>query len=64
MNNHFVGELRREGDRLVSTKDRADEGPHGYGVENIRRAAERYGGSLTYAAQGDRFSLTVMVPLG
>ena len=64
VNNHFVGELRREGDRLVSTKDRADEGPHGYGVENIRRAAERYGGSLTYAAQGDRFSLTVMVPLG
>lgn len=64
VNNHFVGELRREGDRLVSTKDGSDGGPHGYGVENIRRAAERYGGSLTYAVEGDRFDLTVMVPLG
>lgn len=64
VNNHFAGTLRRESGRLVSTKDGSDGGPHGYGVENIRRAAERYGGSFAYAVEGDRFDLTVMVPLG
>lgn len=62
--NHFVGPLRRDGDRLLSTKDASDSSPHGYGFENIRRAAENYGGSLAYAVDGDRFDLTVMVPLG
>lgn len=61
--NHFVGSLLRDGERLLSTKSSHDGAPHGYGVENIRRTAERYGGSISFEVEGDRFDLTIMVPL-
>lgn len=60
--NSFAGELRRDGGRLLSTKPDED-GAHGHGLDNIGRAARRYGGSLTWQAEDGRFSLTVMVPL-
>jgi hypothetical protein len=61
--NRFAGELAREGERLLSTKPADDGRPHGYGLENIRRAAVGCGGSMDYAVDGDRFVLTAMVPL-
>ncbi len=59
--NYFAGELRERAGRLLTTK--GEGSGHGYGVENIRLAAERYGGSLAYERQGDRFVLTVMLPM-
>jgi sensor histidine kinase regulating citrate/malate metabolism len=61
--NRFAGELAREGERLLSTKPADDGRPHGYGLENIRRAAAGRGGSMDYLVDGDRFVLTAMVPL-
>ena len=58
--NYFAGELRERDGRLLTTK--RDDGTHGFGVENIRRAAESYDGSLLVEADGDRFTLTAMVP--
>ena len=58
--NYFAGELREHDGKLLTTK--RDDGTHGFGVDNIRRAAESYDGSLLVEADGDRFTLTAMVP--
>lgn len=66
VSNHFTGELRREGSRpdgaLLTTKDDPTH-EHGFGLANIRSAAQRYGGSVLVEVSGDEFTLTAMVPL-
>lgn len=64
--NNYSGELRHEGGRmggrLLTTKD-DPTGAHGHGIANIRRAAERYGGSVSMSAKDGHFTLTAMLPL-
>lgn len=62
--NHFAPAQapQVEGGRLLTSK--ADRTSHGFGVENMRRTAEAHGGSLAYEIEGDRFTLTALVPLG
>ena len=50
------------GGRLLTTKD-DPTGAHGHGIANIRRAAERYGGSVSMSAKDGHFTLTAMLPL-
>lgn len=59
--NFFDGQLKKQGDRLLSRKENARE--HGYGLDNIRRLAERYGGTAAYEIAGEEFSLNVLLPL-
>ena len=49
--NYFDGGVNEEAGRLLTTK--GDPDLHGYGVENARRAAESYGGSLIYEVEED-----------
>ena len=46
---------------IATTKDDADS--YGFGVENIRRTVESYGGSLLFETADDRFLLTAMAPI-
>jgi len=59
--NSFDGKLRVvEGQPVTLKKDRAH---HGYGLKNIRTAAEKYGGTATFDAKNNWFSLRILVPL-
>lgn len=60
--NHFAHAPQVEEGRLLTSK--ADRTAHGFGVESMRRTAEAHGGSLAYEIEGDRFTLTALVPLG
>lgn len=59
--NCFNGELRSADGRLLSVKADAEE--HGYGTENIRRTAEKYGGTSAFSAEDDLFTLNVLLPI-
>ena len=57
--NYFAGTLKPENDGFSTTKQ--DPASHGYGLRNIRQAAEAYDGALDVHVEGDRFVLTVML---
>lgn len=40
-----------------------DKRIHGYGIKSIRRAVEKYDGSLTMEQDGDWFTLTALIPI-
>ena len=53
--NYFDGQVKKQGERFLTRK--GDGASHGYGLENIRRLAERYGGTAAYEIQGQEFPL-------
>lgn len=59
--NAFDGRLNVVGGLPRTLK--ADRTQHGYGMRNIRGAAEAYGGTVTFDARSDWFSLRILVPL-
>lgn len=58
--NYFDGKARFEDGLPVSTK--GDPFNHGFGTRSMRQIVERYGGSMTMRAQGDRFAVTIVLP--
>lgn len=59
--NAFDGRLRMvEGQPITLKKDRSR---HGYGLKNIQSAAEKYGGTATFDARKNWFSLRILLPL-
>lgn len=59
--NYFDGNLNQNGKQLLTKKK--ESGEHGYGLKNIRRLAEHYGGTAAFEARKKEFTLTVMIPL-
>lgn len=57
--NTFDGVVKRHDGRIVTRKP--DDG-HGYGLRNIRAAAEKYGGSLSLSIDPPWFRLSVLLP--
>lgn len=47
----------------VIATSKADKQFHGYGIKSIRRAVEKYEGSLTLTQDDDWFTLTVLIPI-
>ena len=45
---------------LVTSK--RDKDMHGYGTRSIRSVAEKYGGTVNIAADGELFSLNIFFP--
>lgn len=58
--NYYTGELKFA-DGLPVAHD--DSGVHGYGMKSIRMIVEKLGGVLSVRAEGQVFSLDVMLPL-
>lgn len=58
--NFYEGELRHENGTLRSTKS---GGLHGYGSKSMRLVAERYGGSVSFEAEGGIFRLHALIPM-
>lgn len=59
--NYFDGQMKKQGERLLSRKE--DGANHGYGLENIRRLAESYGGTAAYEIEDREFSLNILIPV-
>lgn len=60
VDNRFYGTLTEQDGILLTTKT---EKGHGYGLTNIRAAAEKLGGSAEYYTEGGVFVLDVYFPL-
>jgi len=59
--NTFDGRLRMVEGRPITLK--SDRSRHGYGLRNIQSAAEKYGGTATFSAEKNWFSLRILIPL-
>ena len=60
--NPFSGSVELRDGLPVTTKD--DRASHGFGLRSMRLTAERYGGTLTVLAEGDRFHVNAIFPAG
>lgn len=58
--NYYEGELRRDGERFLSTT--GDDDFHGFGTKSIVWTARKYGGEAQFSAEGGIFSLDVVLP--
>lgn len=59
--NYFCGVLETGADGTIKTS-KSDRINHGYGIKSIRMAAEKYGGTVTVAAENGLFSACVLIP--
>jgi len=57
LENIYDGNLRKEDDRLKTTK--TESGEHGLGVENVRRTLAKYGKEMTIEADDKVFRVIV-----
>ena len=59
--NSFDGRISIVEGQPITLK--ADPSRHGYGLKNIQSAAEKYGGTATFDATDNWFSLRILIPL-
>ena len=59
--NYFAHDLRKDKERIISTKK--DARNHGFGLESIRQIAMRYGGSMDISTEDNLFTLSILLPL-
>jgi len=62
--NSFSGELKLSQGSAFPATTKTDSEAHGIGMHNIRTAAERYSGGVSWEAAENRFTLTVMLNNG
>ncbi len=60
--NSFEGERRKKGDYYDTTKKK-DADLHGYGLKNIQKTAEKYGGFSQFDSIGTEFHAVVIIPM-
>ena len=61
--NSYTGELSVGLDSLFPSTTKPDSVTHGIGMHNIKAAAERYRGGVSWKEEGNVFTLTVMLNL-
>lgn len=57
--NSYDGKVKQDGGRLLTTK--ADQGPHGIGLENVRKIVGKYDGKMEIHPGGDRFCVLLIL---
>jgi len=55
--NYFSGELKIKDGLPITSKE--DKDNHGFGLKSMRRFAEKYGGTLTFSTEDERFGLCI-----
>lgn len=58
--NTYTGELRREGERIVTMKKQEEE--HGIGIDNIIETIEKYDGSYVIQTENQEFFFSIVIP--
>ena len=62
MENYFSGEIAYDTyGNIMSSKMSREE--HGYGVRSMRQIVEKYGGTMTLSADGQTFSVNMLIPI-
>lgn len=61
LQNSYAGTLKFQGGVPVTTKGRANL--HGFGLSNLRRAMETYGGEVQIETEDQCFTMTLILPL-
>lgn len=62
MENYFAGEIVYDAyGNIMSSKMNPEE--HGYGVRSMRQIVEKYGGTMTLSAEGQTFSVNMLIPI-
>jgi len=62
MENYFAGEIVYDAyGNIMSSKMNREE--HGYGVRSMRQIVEKYGGTMTLSAEGQTFSINILIPI-
>ena len=61
VNNNFVGELSKRGQRLATTKGQREG--HGFGLDSIEEIAQKHGGAMSFEAKDGVFVLNVVIPV-
>lgn len=59
--NNYVGELRSEGTKLLTTKDNSEW--HGIGLQNVKRLVNEYSGYMQQEYEKGIYVTTVVVPM-
>ena len=60
--NYFSGEIVYDTyGKIMSSKMNREE--HGYGVRSMRQIVEKYGGTMTLSAEGQTFSVNMLIPI-
>ena len=59
--NRFYGKLFLDADSGLLWTTKMDKGTHGFGLQNIRRVAQKYKGDIDMEADGENFKLSVML---
>lgn len=59
--NYFNEKLRFEGGLPITTKSESQD--HGFGMKSIRYTAEKYNGTITVQAEGQIFTLQILIPI-
>ena len=59
--NRFKGRLPQKGITGFPRTTKQDDGKHGYGLLNIKRASEKYYGGVTWDVKSDTFILTILL---
>ncbi len=59
VSNSYNGQIRKDGDRMVTTK--TDNKRHGYGLANVEKIAEKYGGVLKIGNTEDEFTADLLM---
>ena len=57
--NNYVGELRNDGARLLTTKENA--GSHGIGLQNVKRIVDKYNGYMQQEYENGVYVATVLM---
>lgn len=60
--NYFEGELAMKDGLPLTTK--GDRENHGFGLKSIRYTAEKYGGTAAVQAEGNYYTLQILIPCG
>lgn len=58
--NTYTGELLHEGERIVTTKKKAEE--HGIGIDNIIATIEKYNGDYVIQTENHEFFFSIVIP--
>ena len=57
--NAFYGELKRKGEKILSTKK--EFGSHGFGLTRIKETAKHYGGDVSITAENGVFQIEILM---
>jgi len=58
--NYFSGQLKIKDEFPVTSKD--DKLNHGFGLKSMKRFVAKYGGTLNFTTEGERFTLNITLP--